>query len=106
MKTSLKFALLTSLLSPLRWVAMNNGLFYAAALAGFLTAAGASGATPPILQQANSWTPGQPLPRQLLDYRKTGSGAAYIPGAEDSSSVIGAITNSPLLIEMAFDTRI
>ena len=106
MKTSLKFALLTGLLSPLRWVAMNNGLFYAAALAGFLTAAGASGATPPILQQANSWTPGQPLPRQLLDYRKTGSGAAYIPGAEDSSSVIGAITNSPLLIEMAFDTRI
>ena len=85
---------------------MNNGLFCAAALAGLLTAAGAASAAPSIVQQANSWVPGQPLPRQLIDYRKTGSGAAYIPGAEDSSSVIGAITNSALLIEMAFDTRI
>jgi len=84
---------------------MNNGSFYAVALAGLLTT-GAGGATSPIMQQANSWTAGQPLPRQLLDYRKTGFGAAYIPGKEDSSSVIGSITNSAVLLEMIFDTRI
>src|SRR5207245_8178057 len=90
----------------LRWTAMNNGLFYAAALAGFLMTVDAGGATSPIMQQANSWTAGQPLPRQLLDYRKTGFGAAYMPGREDSSSVIGSITNSGVLLEMIFDTRI
>src|SRR2546423_1842187 len=105
MKTSPNFALLRSLLSPLPSIAMNNGLFYAVALAGLLTT-GARGATSPIMQQANSWTAGQPLPRQLLDYRKSGLGEVYIPGTDDSSSVIGRITNSAVLLEMLFDTRI
>src|SRR6267143_221899 len=106
MKTYSNFALLSPCLTSLRWASMNKGLFYAGVLAGLLTTVGGWGATPLIVQQANSWTAGQPLPRQLLDYRKTGFGAAYIPGTEDSSSVIGRITNSAVLLEMLFDTRI
>ena len=85
---------------------MSKGLLFALILAGILRSLSAWSATPSIVEQANRWTPGQPLPRQLIDYRKTGFGATYIPGAEDSSSVIGQVTNSAVLIAMLFDTRI
>jgi hypothetical protein len=42
----------------------------------------------------------------LLTYRRSGSGASYTPGADDTSSVIGAITNAHLLMEMLFNPKI
>jgi len=59
-----------------------------------------------MVQQANAWTPGKPVPDELLTYRRSGSGAAYIPGADDTSSVVGSITNTALLMEMLFNPKI
>ena len=59
-----------------------------------------------MVQQANAWSSGKPVPVELLAYRRSGSGASYTPAAEDTSSVIGAITNTPLLMEMLFNPKI
>jgi hypothetical protein len=63
-------------------------------------------ASDPIVQQANAWRPGQPVPVELLAYRKADTGQTYMPSAQDTSTVIGSITNAPLLLEMLFNPKI
>jgi hypothetical protein len=69
-------------------------------------AALSSSSAEPLLQQANSWKAGQPIPRQWLSYRKTAPGPAYMPGGNDTGAFIEAITNKSLLVEMLFQTEI
>jgi hypothetical protein len=63
-------------------------------------------ASEPIVQQANAWRPGQPVPVELLAYRKADTGQTYMPSAQDTLTVIGSITNTPLLLEMLFNPKI
>src|SRR6266404_7200987 len=65
-----------------------------------------SWATESLLLQANAWSAGQPIPQEWLAYRKTAPGAAYVPAPDDSGTIIAAITNKPLLVEMLFQTDI
>src|ERR1044071_3493082 len=83
---------------------MNRAFVLLSALLPLLC--GISAATESMVQQANAWTPGKPVPAELLGYRRSGFGASYTPGADDTSSVIGAVTNTPLLMEMLFNPKI
>jgi hypothetical protein len=55
-----------------------------------------------LLEQANDWQPGQPVPLDLLSYHHAKYTAAYVPGPDDTATVIAGITNTPLLVEMLF----
>lgn len=85
---------------------MSRGLFFGCLSIMIFTSAPRAGATESVVQQGNGWSRSQPIPVDLLTYRKSGFGAAYTPAPEDTSSVIGAITNSALLVEILFDPRL
>jgi len=63
-------------------------------------------ATESIVQQANAWTPGKPVPVELLAYRKTDRTQSSPTSADDTLSIIGSITNAPLLLELLFNPKI
>jgi hypothetical protein len=83
-----------------------NRLILAAALIIILAGSTQANATESASQQVNSWSQGQPIAVELLSYRKLAHGAAYTPAPEDSTSIIGTITNAHLLVAMLFDSRI
>lgn len=85
---------------------MNRPFFWASAILLLLPGIPTTRATESAVQQANAWISGQSIAPELLSYRKLSSGPAYTPAPEDSASIIGAITNSQLLVDMLFDSRI
>jgi hypothetical protein len=66
-----------------------------ASTAAISPAKAAGAVAPTLLEQANLWQAGQPIPPGLLEYRKPGG----VP------SIIAGITNAPFLVELAFDSR-
>jgi hypothetical protein len=55
-----------------------------------------------LLEQANDWQVGQPVPPDLLSYHNSKYTASYVPGPNDTATVIAGVTNMPLLVEMLF----
>jgi len=58
------------------------------------------GRAPKILQAANSWRTGDPLPAELRRLRKS---EIDIPGPMDSRSLIAQVSNLPLLAALVVD---